>query len=174
MEPGIPTAYIFTKTNGDKLSNDVAEELSASSIPYIYFTYGPTHHFGNAQQNAAYSLIHCLSDPGLGGISGHGPILSIDDGSNFLPELLVIIWDVHRIGVWPKGNLGPHGWEGPQSMIPVLIPFSVGRLGLSRIANFLLIVARSLSLLNFLVRLSKARDIGLPISGPNYKPDIEK
>ncbi|KAI9626301.1 hypothetical protein KEM48_010553 [Puccinia striiformis f. sp. tritici PST-130] len=63
----------------------------------FYFTYGPTHHFGNAQQNAAYSLIHCLSDPGLGGISGHGPILSIDDGSNFLPELLVIIWDVHRI-----------------------------------------------------------------------------
>ncbi|KAI7939397.1 hypothetical protein MJO29_014133, partial [Puccinia striiformis f. sp. tritici] len=145
MARGRRTSTLGTETtidlnHGDKLSNDVAEELSASSIPYIYFTYGPTHHFGNAQQNAAYSLIHCLSDPGLGGISGHGPILSIDDGSNFLPELLVIIWDVHRIGVWPKGNLGPHGWEGPQSMIPVLIPFSVGRLGLSRITNFLLIV----------------------------------
>ncbi|KAH9460518.1 hypothetical protein MJO29_004524 [Puccinia striiformis f. sp. tritici] len=167
MEPGIPTAYIFTKTSwagktkhlryayfkrhiqtikthielmkhrpwpegeghqrwgqkrqliwiviedGEKLSNDVAQELSASGIPYIYFTYGPTHHFGNAQQNAAYALIHRLSDPGLGGIFGHGPILSIDDDSNFLPELLVIIWDVHRIGVWPMGNLGPHGWEGP-------------------------------------------------------------
>ncbi|OAV92534.1 hypothetical protein PTTG_27632 [Puccinia triticina 1-1 BBBD Race 1] len=99
--------------DGEKLANDVAQELGMSGLAYIYMTYGPTHHFGNAQQNAAYALIHRLSDPGLDGIFGHGPILSIDDDSNFLPELLVIIWDVRRIGVWPMGNLGPHGWEGP-------------------------------------------------------------
>lgn len=99
--------------DGEALANDVAQELSSSGLPYIYFTYGPTHHFGNAQQNAAYALIHRLSDPGVGGILGNGPVLSIDDDSNFLPELLVIIWDVQRIGVWPMGNLGPHGWEGP-------------------------------------------------------------
>ncbi|KAA1076421.1 Beta-1,3-glucuronyltransferase 2 (Glucuronosyltransferase S) [Puccinia graminis f. sp. tritici] len=44
---------------------------------------------------------------------GHGPINPIDDDSIFLPELLVIIWDIQRIGVWPMGNLGPNGWEGP-------------------------------------------------------------
>ncbi|KAA1132874.1 Beta-1,3-glucuronyltransferase 2 (Glucuronosyltransferase S) [Puccinia graminis f. sp. tritici] len=99
--------------DGEKLANDVAQELAASGLPYIYFTYGPTHHFGNAQQNAAYALIHRLADPTQDGIFGHGPIISIDDDSNFLPELLVIIWDVQRIGVWPMGNLGPNGWEGP-------------------------------------------------------------
>jgi len=99
--------------DGERLANDVAQELAGSGLPYIYMTYGPTHHYGNAQQNAAYALIHRLSDPGLGGILGHGPVLSIDDDSNFLPELLVMIWDVRRIGVWPMGNLGPHGWEGP-------------------------------------------------------------
>ncbi|PLW12372.1 hypothetical protein PCANC_20169 [Puccinia coronata f. sp. avenae] len=167
LEPGVPTAYLYTKTSwagrtkhlryayfkrhiltirthialmkerawpegeghpawgqkrqlvwivvedGEALANDVAQELAISGLPYIYFTYGPTHHFGNAQQNAAYALIHRLSDPVVGGILGNGPVLSIDDDSNFLPELLVIIWDVQRIGVWPMGNLGPHGWEGP-------------------------------------------------------------
>ncbi|KAI8454454.1 nucleotide-diphospho-sugar transferase, partial [Phakopsora pachyrhizi] len=100
--------------DGERLSNDVAQELSSSSdLAYVYFAYGPTHHFGNAQQNAAYSLIHRLSDRSMGGFLAHGPIISIDDDSNFLPELLVMIWKTKRIGVWPMGNLGPHGWEGP-------------------------------------------------------------
>lgn len=167
LKPGLPTAYIFTKTSwagrtkhlryayfqrhiitirthlalmkeqtwpegeghpkwgqkrqliwiivedGERLANDVAQELVRTDLPYIYFTYGPTHHFGNAQQNAAYALIHRLSDPKIGGIFGHGPILSIDDDSNILPELLRMIWDTRRIGVWPMGHLGPTGWEGP-------------------------------------------------------------
>lgn len=99
--------------DAEMLSSDVANVLARSGLPYVYLVYGPTHHFGNAQQNAAYGLIHRLSSNSLNGIFGHGPVISIDDDSNFLPELLEMIWKVKKIGVWPMGNLGPHGWEGP-------------------------------------------------------------
>ncbi|KAG0144999.1 hypothetical protein CROQUDRAFT_659247 [Cronartium quercuum f. sp. fusiforme G11] len=98
--------------DGEKLSSDVAHVLAASGLPYVYWCYGPTRRYGNAQQNAAYSIIHKLSET-QSGIFGHGPVLSIDDDSNILPELLEIIWGVVRIGIWPMGNLGPNGWEGP-------------------------------------------------------------
>ncbi|KAH9817712.1 nucleotide-diphospho-sugar transferase [Melampsora americana] len=99
--------------DSEKLSSDVANVLAKSGLPFVYLVYGPTHHFGNAQQNAAYGLIHRLSSNLFNGVFGHGPVISIDDDSNFLPELLEMIWKVKKIGVWPMGNLGPNGWEGP-------------------------------------------------------------
>lgn len=100
------------------LQDDIAELLADSEIPYIYFAFGATRHYGNAQQNAAYTVIKALSDPDRG-VFGHGPVLSLDDDAYVLPALLKIIWNVKRIGTWPMGNLGPvvedNGgrWEGP-------------------------------------------------------------
>ncbi|EFP91823.2 uncharacterized protein PGTG_17823 [Puccinia graminis f. sp. tritici CRL 75-36-700-3] len=75
---------------------------------------------GNLEGMLKHIISHIASSVGGGPFTsdlerffGHGPIISIDDDFNFLPELLVIIWDVQRIGVWPMDNLGPNGWEGP-------------------------------------------------------------
>lgn len=87
-------------------------------------------HYGNAQHNAAYTLIHALSNPENGAL-GHGPIVSVDDDAEVQPELFDIVWKVKRIGCWAmvclaslsdiqqvadivhQGGLGPTGWEGP-------------------------------------------------------------
>lgn len=95
--------------DGETIQSEVEAVFQQSSIPYIYVAFGSTHRYGNAQQNAAYAIIHRLSRS----VFGHGPILSIDDDGNFLPDLLDLAWRVKRLGVWPMGNLGPTGWEGP-------------------------------------------------------------
>lgn len=59
-----------------------------------------TRHYGNAQHNAAYTMINALSDPAHGAL-GHGPIVSVDDDAEVLPELFDRLWAVKRIGVWP-------------------------------------------------------------------------
>lgn len=104
---------------------DIALALRSSSIPFIYFAFGPTHHHGNAQQNAAYTMIASLSHSQTG-IFQHGPVLSIDDDSEIKPELLDIVWKVRRIGVWPMGNLGPDGCTSfsVSSAAPVILTAS--------------------------------------------------
>ncbi|PLW29245.1 hypothetical protein PCANC_15759 [Puccinia coronata f. sp. avenae] len=96
--------------DGETIANDIQQVLASSGLPFIYFAYGPTRHHGNAQQNAAYALIHRLSRTVL----GHGPILSLDDDGKVLSEVFDIAWRVRTFGVWPMGNLGPTGWEGPE------------------------------------------------------------
>lgn len=96
--------------DGEQIAPEVEAVFRTSQIPYIYFAYGSTHRYGNAQQNAAYALIHRLSRS----VYGHGPIVSIDDDGNLLPDLFDLAWRVKRLGVWPMGNLGPTGWEGPK------------------------------------------------------------
>ncbi|KAH9817736.1 nucleotide-diphospho-sugar transferase [Melampsora americana] len=96
--------------DGEQIAPEVEAVFRASQIPFIYLAYGSTHRYGNAQQNAAYALIHRLSRS----VYGHGPIVSIDDDGNLLPDLFDLAWRVKRLGVWPMGNLGPTGWEGPK------------------------------------------------------------
>ncbi|KAI9608901.1 hypothetical protein H4Q26_005093 [Puccinia striiformis f. sp. tritici PST-130] len=93
-----------------------------SGLAFIYFAYGPTRHHGNAQQNSAYALIHRLSQTVL----GHGPVMSIDDDGKVLSEVFDIAWRVQTFGVWPMGNLGPTGWEGPE-YDPVTLEFITWR-----------------------------------------------
>ncbi|KAG0142623.1 hypothetical protein CROQUDRAFT_662337 [Cronartium quercuum f. sp. fusiforme G11] len=95
--------------DGEDIVPEVENVIRENQIPFIYVAYGSTHRFGNAQQNAAYAIIHRLSNSVL----GHGPIVSIDDDAKVLPDLFDIAWRVKRLGVWPMGNLGPTGWEGP-------------------------------------------------------------
>ncbi|KAA1100465.1 Beta-1,3-glucuronyltransferase 2 (Glucuronosyltransferase S) [Puccinia graminis f. sp. tritici] len=108
--------------DGESIAADIQQVLSQSGLPFIYFAYGPTRHHGNAQQNSAYALIHRLSRT----ILGHGPILSIDDDGKVLSEVFDIAWRVHTFGVWPMGNLGPSGWEGPE-YDPVTLEFLTWR-----------------------------------------------
>ncbi|KNE95290.1 hypothetical protein, variant 2 [Puccinia striiformis f. sp. tritici PST-78] len=96
--------------DGESIAADIQHVLSQSGLAFIYFAYGPTRHHGNAQQNSAYALIHRLSQTVL----GHGPVMSIDDDGKVLSEVFDIAWRVQTFGVWPMGNLGPTGWEGPE------------------------------------------------------------
>uniref|UniRef100_A0A0S1MJ88 Uncharacterized protein n=2 Tax=Phakopsora pachyrhizi TaxID=170000 RepID=A0A0S1MJ88_PHAPC len=97
--------------DGEKLSESIRSVLENENglIPYVYYVYGPTHRYGNAQQNSAYALIHRMVS-----YLGHGPVVSIDDDGKVLPELFDIVWRVRRLGVWPMGNLTPFKWEGPE------------------------------------------------------------
>ena len=64
--------------------------------------------FGNAQHNAALALVYHLSNSETG-MLGHGPIFSADDDAEIHEDLLMYVWRVKRIGLWPMGNLGPTG-----------------------------------------------------------------
>lgn len=108
--------------DGETIAKDIQQVLSQSELPFIYYAYGPTRHHGNAQQNSAYALIHRLSTTVL----GHGPIMSIDDDGKVMSEVFDIAWRVHTLGVWPMGNLGPTGWEGPE-YDPVTLEFLTWR-----------------------------------------------
>ncbi|KAI8454267.1 hypothetical protein BY996DRAFT_6431309 [Phakopsora pachyrhizi] len=48
------------KEDGEKLSESIRSVLENENrlIPYVYYIYGPTHCYRNAQQNSAYALIY--------------------------------------------------------------------------------------------------------------------
>ncbi|KAI8458580.1 hypothetical protein BY996DRAFT_8561190 [Phakopsora pachyrhizi] len=65
--------------DGEKLSESIRSVLENENglIPYVYYIYGPTHCYRNAQQNSAYALTHRMVS-----YLGHGPVVSIDDDGN--------------------------------------------------------------------------------------------
>lgn len=75
----------------------VAATLAEADISYIYFAFGPTRNFGNAQHNAALAMIHHLSNHETG-LLGHGPIFSADDDAELHEDLLLYVWRIRRIG----------------------------------------------------------------------------
>lgn len=87
--------------DGLVVDEEVAAVLAKSRLNYIYWAYGPTRSYGNAQHNAALSMVHALTENYL----GHGPILGVDDDAEIHPDLLQLIWKVKRVGLWPMGNL---------------------------------------------------------------------
>jgi hypothetical protein len=64
--------------------------LRKTGIPFIYFSHGPTRHFGKAQWNIVLKAIEVLRD----GFFGDGPVYNLDDDARILPELLSKIWKV--------------------------------------------------------------------------------
>lgn len=113
-EDGTPAAgrqliWIIVE-DGESIDQEVAATLAEGQISYIYFSYGPTHNFGNAQHNAAYQMIHHLSNAKTGYL-GHGPVFGADDDAEIHEDLLMYIWRLKRVGLWPVGNLGKTGWE---------------------------------------------------------------
>lgn len=101
------TLWILAEDN-NVIDQNVAAMLAEGDVNYIYFALGPTRNFGNAQHNAALSMIYHLSNEHTGAL-GHGPIFSADDDAEIHPDLLLYVWRLKRIGLWPMGNLGPTG-----------------------------------------------------------------
>jgi hypothetical protein len=105
----------------DEISIDplLALTLRQLGIPYIYFSYGLTKAWGNAQKNAVLQMVNALSrptasNPSKSGILGHGPVYGLDDDNKMQSDLLTVLTRVVRCGVFPVGNLGgPGGWESP-------------------------------------------------------------
>lgn len=97
----------------------VALSLRRTGVPHVYFSYGLTKAWGNAQKNAVLQMVNALSryapsNPTGQGIFGHGPVYGLDDDNKMLSDLLTVLTRVVRCGVFPVGNLhGPGGWESP-------------------------------------------------------------
>lgn len=107
---GRQTLWIIVE-DGPELDEELVAVLAQARLSFIYFAFGPTRNFGNAQHNAAFGLIHALSNSGT--FLQNGPVLGVDDDAEIHPDLLQLIWKVKKVGIWPMGNLGPSGWEGP-------------------------------------------------------------
>ena len=92
----------------------VVRTLQRTGVSFVYYAYGLTRSWGNAQKNANMQVVHALSRPlDHGGILGHGPVYGLDDDNKILPELLSYLIKVDRLGVMPVGNLGADGFEAP-------------------------------------------------------------
>lgn len=91
----------------------VVRTLRRTGVPYIYFAYGMTKVWGNAQKNAVLQVVYALSKPGPRGLFRHGPVYGLDDDNKILPDLLDLLIKVQRVGVVPVGNLAGGRWETP-------------------------------------------------------------
>ena len=113
MNPGWQVVWIVSEDDVD-IDPLVARTLRRTGISYIYFAYGLTQAWGNAQKNAAYQVVYALSrTEENGGLLGHGPVYGLDDDNKLQPDLLDLLTRVDRIGIVPIGNLGADMWERP-------------------------------------------------------------
>ena len=109
--PGWQVVWIVAEDEVD-IDPQIVKTLRRSGIPYVYFAYGLTRSWGNAQKNAVMQMVYALSRP-KGGVFGHGPVYGLDDDNKILPGLLDMLVKVQRVGVFPIGNLGELGFEDP-------------------------------------------------------------
>ena len=111
--PGWQVVWIIAEDEVD-IDSRVLRTLRRTGVPYVYFAYGLTSTWGNAQKNAVMQVAYALSRPREhGGVLGHGPLYGLDDDNKMLPELMDMLVRVERVGVLPVGNLGAYGFESP-------------------------------------------------------------
>ena len=111
--PGWQVVWIVAEDEVD-IDPLVVRTLRRTGVPYIYFAYGLTRSWGNAQKNAVMQVVYALSRPeDKGGLLGAGPVYGLDDDNKMLPDLLGLLIRVDRIGIVPVGNLGADAWEAP-------------------------------------------------------------
>lgn len=111
--PGWQVIWIIAEDEVD-IDPQLISTLRKIGVPYVYFAYGLTKSWGNAQKNAVMQVAHALSRPKEhGGILGHGPVYGLDDDNKILPGLLDMLVKVEHFGVLPVGNLGAYGFEEP-------------------------------------------------------------
>ena len=111
--PSWQVIWIIAEDEVD-IDPQLVSTLRKIGVPYVYFGYGLTKSWGNAQKNAVMQVAHALSRPKEhGGIFGHGPVYGLDDDNKMMPGLLDMLVKVERIGVLPVGNLGAYGFEEP-------------------------------------------------------------
>ena len=111
--PGWQVVWVVAEDEVD-IDPLVVRTLRRTGVPYIYFAYGLTRSWGNAQKNAVMQVVYALSRPEeRGGLLGPGPVYGLDDDNKMLPDLLGLLVRVDRIGIVPVGNLGADAWEAP-------------------------------------------------------------
>ena len=111
--PGWQVVWIIAEDEVE-IDSQMVRTLRRTGVPYVYFAYGLTKSWGNAQKNAVMQVAYAMSrSREHGGILGHGPIYGLDDDNKILPELLDMLVRVKRVGVFPVGNLGAYGFESP-------------------------------------------------------------
>lgn len=104
--------WIVAEDDGE-IDSLVARTLRRTRVPYVYFAYGLTKAWGNAQKNAVLQVVYAMSRPRPRGLFRHGPVYGLDDDNKLLPDLLDILIGVQRVGVFPVGNFPHGGWESP-------------------------------------------------------------
>lgn len=97
--------------DGPQLETSLIDALDCGGIPYIYFSYGPYHNYGNPQRNAALSVIRTLQEPPYS--FRNGVAYFVDDDSLLTTTLWPFLTRVKGVSIWPSGNLGKDGWERP-------------------------------------------------------------
>jgi hypothetical protein len=113
QHPGWQVAWIVAEDEHD-IDPLVVRTLRRTGIAYVYFAYGKTQSWGNAQKNAVMQVVYALSRPdAFGGLFGPGPVYGLDDDNKIQPDLMNMLVKVERIGVLGVGNLGPDMWERP-------------------------------------------------------------
>ena len=111
--PGWQVVWVVAEDEVD-IDPLVVRTLRRTGVPYVYFAYGLTRSWGNAQKNAVMQVVYALSRPEeRGGLLGPGPVYGLDDDNKILPDLLDLLIKVNRIGIIPMGNLGADGYETP-------------------------------------------------------------
>lgn len=70
----------------------LASMLTCSGLPFLYFPYGPTSNWGNAQRNAALMVVRALGRLGM-----MGPGYFMDDDSYISPWLFEPMFQVSWI-----------------------------------------------------------------------------
>ena len=111
--PGWQVVWVVAEDDVD-IDPLVVRTLRRTGISYVYFAYGLTQSWGNAQKNAVLQVVYALSRPdAFGGLFGPGPVYGLDDDNKIQPDLLSMLTKVERVGVLGIGNLGPDMWERP-------------------------------------------------------------
>ena len=110
---GWQVVWILAEDEVD-IDPQILRTLRRTGVPFVYFAYGLTKSWGNAQKNAAMQVVHALSQSKEHKeLLGHGPVYGLDDDNKISPNLLSILTQVRQVGVFPMGNLGAYGWEEP-------------------------------------------------------------
>ncbi|KAF2755455.1 hypothetical protein EJ05DRAFT_478466 [Pseudovirgaria hyperparasitica] len=112
QKTGFQVIWIVAEDDTD-IDPIVSQTLRRAGVPYVYFAYGLTKAYGNAQKNAVLQVAYSLSRPQPRGLLGHGPVYGLDDDNKILPELLTLMTKLVRVGVFPVGNLRAGDWEKP-------------------------------------------------------------
>lgn len=79
----------------------IARTLLVSRVPFVYFAYGMTNSWGNAQKNAGMQMAYALSRPMPRGLFGHGPVYGMDDDNQVMPEFYDHAVTISRFGIIP-------------------------------------------------------------------------
>ncbi|KAJ3070915.1 hypothetical protein HDU99_002551, partial [Rhizoclosmatium hyalinum] len=83
--------------DSDRIDPEVESLLRCSKISYVYFAYGPTKHYGNAQKNALIQYVVELTRA----FNFHGPVHPVDDDGYGLAEGYELCYNVKKWSLLP-------------------------------------------------------------------------